>query len=180
MAGVVKNKEKGFSLLELLLVIGVGALLLLAGLATYQLVTEGNNVTEAKRLLSTAKIGIQNLYQSQSTYGGTSDSLNTIVASSGILPARNVIDEATGEMHDPWGNDFDIDVDGTDNTIFIITFDNLSRKSCVQLGTAFTSSIDSDLVNVNIEGDDYIDPTVSDAQTSCVNGSTNTIAWSFI
>ena len=51
----MKKTQSGFSLLELLLVVGVGALLLLAGLATYRLVSEGNNVNAATQMLNTLK-----------------------------------------------------------------------------------------------------------------------------
>ena len=106
-----QSNEKGFSLLELLLVIGVGALLLLAGLATYRIVTQGNNISEAIRLLNSAKIGMQTLYQNQTTYGAsTGDPLEDIAAQAGVFPARNVIDEDAGEIHDPWGEDITVTV----------------------------------------------------------------------
>jgi prepilin-type N-terminal cleavage/methylation domain-containing protein len=175
-----QSQEKGFSLLELLLVIGVGALLLLAGLATYRIVTQGNNVSSAVRLLNSSKIGIQTLYQNQSTYGSTGADLSVIAAQAGVFPARNVIDSATGQIRDPWGNDIVLEVGAADAATFVITLVNLPQEACVQLGTAFTPSSDSDFLDVTIQGDVYADPTVADAQSSCEAGATNTVAWTFI
>ena len=83
-----RSTERGFSLLELLLVIGVGALLLLAGLATYRIVTQGNNITEAQRLLNATKIGIQTLYQNQATYGADGDDITDVAVGGGVFPSR--------------------------------------------------------------------------------------------
>src|SRR5690606_13396578 len=55
MTTIQTNRESGFTLLELLLVIGVAALLLIGGIATYRLVSEGNKATEAIRQVLTIK-----------------------------------------------------------------------------------------------------------------------------
>src|SRR5690606_13141194 len=55
MTTIQTNRESGFTLLELLLVIGVAALLLIGGIATYRLVSEGNKATEAIRMVLTIK-----------------------------------------------------------------------------------------------------------------------------
>src|SRR5688572_7331469 len=64
-----KRGAKGFSLLELLLVVAVGAVLILAGLGAYRLVTENNNTNQATRLITTLKQQIQQAYQGQASYG---------------------------------------------------------------------------------------------------------------
>jgi type II secretory pathway pseudopilin PulG len=52
-------------LLELLLVIGVAALLLIGGIATYRLVSDGNRATESTRLLLTLRQETSNMAQQQ-------------------------------------------------------------------------------------------------------------------
>jgi prepilin-type N-terminal cleavage/methylation domain-containing protein len=73
MKTMPQNRESGFTLLELLLVIGVAALLLIGGIATYRLVSEGNKATEATRLLLTIRQEANVMAQSQGgVYSGLS------------------------------------------------------------------------------------------------------------
>ena len=173
-----RNTERGFSLLELLLVIGVGALLLLAGLATYRIVTQGNNVTEAQRLLNATKIGVQTLYQNQATYGADGDDITDVAVGGGVFPSRYVVG---GSPVDPWRND--ITITAQDPANFEITLTAVPEAACVALGTAFTPESDADFVSVTIEGDTYdlaTPPTVADVQGSCTTGANNDIVWNFI
>ena len=64
-----RTNEAGFTLLELLLVVGVGALLLIGGIATYRLVSEGNKVTDTTRMVMTIRNEAQNLSQGQGYTG---------------------------------------------------------------------------------------------------------------
>lgn len=169
------GKERGFSLLELLLVIGVGALLLLAGLATYRIVTEGNNVSETIRLLNAAKIGLQTLYSNQATYGTNGSDITEIAIEGGIFPARNVL--SATQTVDPWRNN--ITVNAVDPSNFTITLSNVPEAACVKLGTGFTPTTDADFVSVNINGEgDLTNPTVAEVQGDCDGDSD--IVWNFI
>jgi type II secretory pathway pseudopilin PulG len=60
-----RKTEAGFTLLELLLVVGVGALLLIGGIVTYRIVSEGNKAAETTRLIMTVRNEAQNLAQGQ-------------------------------------------------------------------------------------------------------------------
>lgn len=177
MTSELRNKQSGFSLLELLLVIGVGALLLIAGLATYRIVTEGNNVNEAIRILNSAKIGVQTLYQNQADYGADGNDITAIVVDGGAFPARNVVG---GTPLDPWRNDITVNaVNGVGDVGWTITFTGLNQAACGKLGMAFTPTTDSDFVSVDINAAGaQTDPTVAAVNTDCTDNST--IVWQFL
>jgi type II secretory pathway pseudopilin PulG len=140
------RREGGFTLLELLLVIGVAALLLIGGIATYRLVSDGNKATEATRLLLTLRQEAQVMAQQQ---GGT---YTGIVYSTAVTDPNNVF-VATGILRDQQNNPFNgpitINVNAADPALLDIAFDNVSRPGCVKLFTSITNPNEIDSVSVN-------------------------------
>jgi type II secretory pathway pseudopilin PulG len=168
-----RNKEAGFSLLELLLVVGVGALLLLAGIATYRLVTQGNNVNDAVRILATLKQQTQRAFQGQRTYGAGSV-VTTLVAME-AFPA-GVLDDSTPPVpYHPWGGQIDIVGAGQN---FEIHFDTVPSDACISLATTFNDE-DSDFVSLTIGGAAPASLSVADITTSCGTGATADMIWTF-
>ncbi len=177
------NREAGFSLLELLLVVGVGALLLLAGLATYRLITEGNNINAATTLLNTIKNQTQQLYANQGTYGGGGAGVaftDTLVRAR-AFPAGVV--DGGDTPRDPWGNPIVVSQTAADGLTFDITLTNITDANCIKLGMAFDPEIDADMLQIDIEGDVYDDatpPTINLVDGSCDGGANgNTLTWTF-
>ena len=140
-----KKLQAGFSLLELLLVVGVGALLLLAGIATYRQVVEDNKVNNATRILTIIKSEVQRAYQGQPDYG-TGD-ITTVLADMEAYPA-GVLDSAGAPKH-PWGGN--ITVAGAGAT-FAITFAALDKATCIELGSSLSADNDSDFNSLTIGG----------------------------
>ncbi len=170
-----RRNERGFSLLELLLVVGVGALLLLAGIATYRLVTQGNNVNDAVRILATLKQQVQRAFQGQSTYG-TGDITPTLVNLNGF--PSGVYDPGTGNATHPW-NDTILITGAT--TTFTIQFTQVPSDACIQLGTTFNEN-DSDFVSLQAGGStfDAATPvTVAGLTTACGAGGNVDMIWTF-
>ncbi|NBU58509.1 MAG: prepilin-type N-terminal cleavage/methylation domain-containing protein [Betaproteobacteria bacterium] len=169
----------GFSLLELLLVVAVGAVLILAGLGAYRLVSENNNTNQATRLLATLKQQVQQAYQGQASYGtgnlvddltalralptdlGTSGTGNTMVAKAMFGP---------------------ITITGN-NTTFSIGLTNVPKGACVRLGQQFTPQNANDFVSLQVATQSY-NQASSITQTallaSCNNqAASNTMTWTF-
>ncbi len=175
LKNTVQN-QKGFTLLELLLVVGVGAILLLAGIATYRLVTEGNNVNEAGRLLTTIKQQVQRLYQGQNTYGAAAD-ISTTLINAGVVTTTNT-DTAGTAIISPWNTPV---VVNSAVANFTISFLNLPEDACMQLSTVDVGN-DPDFVSVTIAGGTAITttPTVVQADTGCsATVANNDIVWTF-
>lgn len=169
-----RKNEAGFTLLELLLVVGVGAILLLAGIGTFQLVSQGNNVNEASRLLATIKSGVQGLYQGQTTYGTSGTSLDTILVNAGVFPP-NALDGTTPIT--PWNTNIDIVAEVAN---FTIEFNDLPQEACIQMFTNAIST-DTDFVQVIVTGGTAsAAPTLAEANTDCsATATSNDVVWTF-
>ena len=121
----IMKKEEGFTLLELLLVIGVAALLLIGGIATYRLVSEGNKATEATRLLLTIKQEAMVLAQQ----GGTDYT--------GIDMATLA---AVGAVRSPTQlNPYNGAINITGGATLTVEFQNVSQAGCLRLITAINN-----------------------------------------
>lgn len=155
------KNESGFTLLELLLVIGVAALLLIGGIATYRLVSEGNKATEATRMLLTLKQEALVLAQ-QSDDGYQGITKETLVAV-GALRSETQLNPYNGA----------IEIAGAADNM-TITFSNITRAGCIKLMTAINNP--NEVISVNGQ-----QPPISPATatTSCAEGNGNNIAWVF-
>lgn len=153
------RREGGFTLLELLLVIGVAALLLIGGIATYRLVSEGNKATESTRLLLTIRQEAQILAQ-QSGQGYT-DIDNAAMKTAGVLKSE--------DQKNPFNGDLTITGDAAGLTV---VFDGLSEAGCMKMITAINTP--NEVTSINGE----LPPlTASDAAGECDGGGS--ITWIF-
>lgn len=159
MNTTMMKKEDGFTLLELLLVIGVAALLLIGGIATYRLVSEGNKATEATRLLLTIKQEAMVLaQQSGADYAGID--MDTLAAV-GAVRTPNQLNPYNGA----------IAVAGA--ATFTVTFENVSRAGCIRLFTAINNP--NEVLSVNGQ----VPPIAPAAATAdCADGA-NQMVWVF-
>lgn len=168
-----QKTQKGFSLLELLLVVAVGAILILAGLAIYRNITSNTDVNEASRLLNVLKQETQRLYQGQATYAGLD---NTVLTNAGVVPARYTT--AAGVIDSPFAtNDVTAVINGADPAQFDIDIANVPADACTKLALEYNAN-DSDFVGLSIGGAAPIaNPTVADVSAPCVGGAQMT--WTF-
>lgn len=180
------RREDGFTLLELLLVIGVAALLLIGGIATYRLVSDGNKTTETTRLLLTIRQEASAMAQSQGgvytgvafagTGGGVDDA--SPLVTSGILRdgQRNAFNGSIAITTVP-------DAGGTVDGNLQIDLTGLPQSACTKLMQAINAP--SDVVSVTgTDGTAYteaagqIPVTAANAGTACnASGNTNTVTW---
>ena len=148
-----KQTEAGFTLLELLLVVGVGALLLIGGIATYRLVSEGNKVTDTTRLIMTVRNEAQTLSQGQG-YAG----VQTALEDAKII---------TTAQKNAFGGDFKVTGDAAALTI---TVDKLPVNACRKLAMSVKDQ------GVKLNG---AQPPIDLASTPCTAGDGNSLAWAF-
>ncbi len=80
-----KSKQQGFTLLELLLVVGIAAILIVAGITTYNLVNKSNQINEATRLVNTLMDQTRRMSSGTGTYVGA---LEDALWNTGSVPAR--------------------------------------------------------------------------------------------
>jgi type II secretory pathway pseudopilin PulG len=143
MREIQTTHESGFTLLELLLVVGVGALLLIGGIATYRQVTAGNQTNEAQRDLQRVASSVRTAYQSQNDY----TDLDTDTAIQlGVFPGLAVGTTPTNSF----GGDLTVAVNGTDSRLFDLTMTDVPEAACIQLATSIQDP--AELEELTIDG----------------------------
>lgn len=178
---ITKTRESGFTLLELLLVIGVAALLLIGGIATYRLVSEGNKTTDTTRLLLTIRQQTQTMAQQQGgSYTGLTYNTTTPDANNPLVVAGTLINQ----QRNPFAGNIVIDVSGANDINLSVQFTNIPKPACVRLMQAMTNP--SEVVSVGTATATYtsagatpqIPVSVANATAAC-NQTANNITWIF-
>ncbi len=173
MTKMTSTRQSGFTLLELLLVIGVAALLLIGGIATYRLVSDGNKTTDTSRLLLTIRQEAQTMAQQQNglytgiTFDSGSSSATSPLVVGGVLRDR---------QRSPFNGVIAITVVNSDQNISV-SFNNLPPSACEKLATAVNNP--SEVVSVSINGGAVTVPVTAAAAASGCNIALNTIVWVF-
>jgi len=140
------TNKRGFSLLELLLVVAVGAILLLSGLAVYRNVTSGAGVNDAVRLLNVLKQETQRLYQGEGTYPNNQDLSETLI-DAGVVPTTNI---RGGDTIIHSAGDGNVVVTGSNNDFFI-DFEGVEKPACMKIGSVYRGT-DPEFVRLRIDG----------------------------
>jgi prepilin-type N-terminal cleavage/methylation domain-containing protein len=176
------SKQSGFTLLELLLVIGVAALLLIGSIVTYRIITEGSKSTNAIRKLLTIKqeAGLLGQQQNQIYTGiaynsasgaGAADGGNSPLVTNGTLMMNE---------RNPFNGAIIVGPDGAGDINMSITFENVSQPGCIRLIQAIPAP--AEIVSVGTatatytSAADQIPVTATDASSAC-NQVSNNVTW---
>jgi prepilin-type N-terminal cleavage/methylation domain-containing protein len=165
-----RNKQKGFSLLELLLVVAVGAILILAGLAIYRNVTNQTEINESSRLLNVIKQETQKIFAGESTYPAN---IVPILINADAVPGSAVNGTA---LVNPYGGAITVIQNAGNNAQFNIVFNAVPQSACISLGTMYTNN-EPDFVNLRINAIATVAPTVAAVNTACA--AANVMTWTF-
>lgn len=150
MINASSKKQAGFSLLELLLVVAVGAVLILAGLGAYKLVSEGNAATQGIRQLQTLKQQVQQAFQGESNYGAAGGDMTAVLQSLRMLPPDMPLNGAN--LRNSFGGNTTVVTGAAPGDTFIITFNNVSTNACTKMAQTYSYNNASDLVSLTING----------------------------
>lgn len=173
---ITQNRESGFTLLELLLVIGVAALLLIGGIATYRLVSDGNKATETTRLLLTIRQETQAMAQQQGgIYTGIVFDSATASTTSPLIVG--------GILRDQQRNPFNgtIKIDPVANGLQV-ALGQISKSACIKVIQSINNP--NEVVSVGAGSASYsaaagtIPVTAANAAAAC-SAPTNVITWVF-
>ena len=173
-----RTKAKGFSLIELLLVLGVLAILLVAAFVVYPQVRDRNQANAEVANLTSIKANINNLYASR---GGSYQGLTTPIA----VQARAVPSSMVGNNFDgtvaptaAWGDNVTIVAGtGTQPREFVITYANVPEGVCLGLVSgAATNFQDVKVGGTTVFGTDgQFNP--GTAAIRCANAETRDVAF---
>lgn len=131
------RRSRGFSLVEILLVLGLLAVFLAAVFVTYPQVRGRNYVNiEQQRLLRTLAV-VKNLYATKQTY----DNLTTDVANQAkaFMPEANAGNYGPGQtIINVWGGEIEVSQHATNPAWLEIRYAGIPADACVQLATGVT------------------------------------------
>ncbi len=138
---VSHTHETGLGLMEILLVVGIGAVLLLGGLATYRMVLQDAKINKTIEGLLAIKNSVQKLFGVQSGYGVLP--LNGPVFRGGGFPSGFRVDASVDPPAVTHPLAGPVIVTGQNNH-FTIELRNISSGECVKIGKIFESEADDD------------------------------------
>lgn len=171
-----KNHNKGFSLLEILLVLAIAAALVIGAFVIYPKAQSSQRVQLESYNISTIQSGIKSLYTSVSNYNGLT---NQVALNADIFP-ENMVDGTTvrnsfkGVVNVLSGSTGPSGVAGSS---FIIQYMNVPAAECVKL----ISAVGSNFYIIQVTGTPVKSATVpldvATTTSACRNATTNTIVF---
>lgn len=150
---LIKNrKNKGFSLLEILLVLAIAAALVIGAFIVYPKVQAGARADAESKNISTIVAGIKSLYTSSSTYAGLT---NTVAANAKIFP-DNMLNGSSTTPINAWKGNVTVAAANTGpssatGSSFTIQYLAVPAAECAKIvsglaGNFYTVSVDSTAV----------------------------------
>ena len=152
MQTFTRNNARGFSLIELLLVLGVLAILLVAAFVVYPQVRDRNQANAEVSNLTTIKANINNLYASK---GGNYTGLtNTVALNARAYPQNMVIAAGADPVANPaaaaaaWGGAVTTVVNAGSARLFDITYAAVPDGVCLGLVSGAAGNFE----NITVDG----------------------------
>lgn len=177
-----RNTAKGFSLIELLLVLGVLAILLVAAFVVYPQVRDRNQANAEVSNLTTIKANINNLYASR---GGNYEDLSNVIAINARAYPPNMVSGTTANS--AWGSPVNVAANAAatagmqPNRSFTITYNAVPEGVCLGMVSGAAGNFADITIDNNsvIQGDDgdgtQFDPGA--AAAACASDGTRNIAF---
>lgn len=180
----INRKRKGFSLLELLLVLGIIAALIVAAFIVYPKVRTSQIVDAEAKNIATIRAGLLALYSATSNISGVN---NTVGINAQIFP-DNMLVKSGGTVSDVVnGFKGKVSLSSTNfvsmgKVVFNISYANIPQEACVKLVSAVAPSMAIISVNGNYAKSELsnVDWDVATASSACTaGGAISTIIFSF-
>lgn len=161
------KRNKGFTLIEILMVISVIALISIGAFTFFTQAMDSARSSQAKQSVNGLIVSVRDLYQGQPDY---SDLDTQTVIDAGIVPSSWAVNN--GDIENNFGGPVEVNVASDDASRFTITFGGVPETACVEIATMNTN-----IESVTIGGGDEITTIpapVSDATSDC-SGEDNEI-----
>jgi len=144
-----KKKMRGFTLIEVLLVVGFIALASIGVYITYNKVQSGNAANTESRNIDTIRAGIKNIYGGSTNY---KDLSNQVALQARIVPDNMRTADSNTAITNSFGGAVVIATTrfpgaGAENNAFTITYDGVPIDVCAKLATGAGAGFN--LVTVN-------------------------------
>lgn len=148
---MIRRSRKGFSLLELLLTLGIIAGLIVAAFIVYPKVQAYRNVKIEASNVSTLKAEISSLYSSTIGSMPNSYSLNGVLINAKVVPENMIIGS---KIRNVWGGDvYTGTYDIANASAFVIQYNHVPRDECAKLVMETATGFEQVVVGSEVSGD---------------------------
>lgn len=145
------RKKKGFSLLEILLVLGIISGAIILAIIIYPKITSANNVKTEVANAGLIKSGVQSLYASSSNPPLNSD-MNSLLIKANVIP-ENMI-QGTNKIQNVWSGDVYVGTTTINGKIaFAVQYNHVPAADCIKMVTSASTGFDQIVVSAGSGGD---------------------------
>ncbi|ENN9152056.1 TPA: prepilin-type N-terminal cleavage/methylation domain-containing protein [Escherichia coli] len=183
---LLKNKrksKKGFSLLELLLVLGIIAALVVAAFIVYPKVQASQRAQAESNNIATIQAGVKALYTSASSFTGLT---NTVAVQAKIFPDNMLSGSGTtAKPINAFKGNVTLAAAATGpssaaGSSFTITYDNEPAAECVKIATAAAGNFYITTVGTKVVKAAGGTLDVAATAAACTNATSNTLVFTSI
>jgi len=179
-ARMPRRKRRGYSIVEIGLVLIVVAVLVSAVIVAFYQVQTSSRQSQATNLVNELYSGVQDLYRSSTSYGAANANLVVILEGAGKLPpigrrdANGVPNSGDETVVTPFGELVTVVSVGATGQSFRISLLNYTRANCIAFMTNYVDRTleQSGLVGVTSNGVAFTFPlSVATINTGCADGT---------
>ena len=174
---LIKRRQNGFSLLEILLVLAIAAALVIGAFIVYPKVQAAARADAESKNISTIVAGVKSLYTSSSTYTGLT---NEVAINAKIYP-DNMINGTSTTPINAWKGEVtiaaaDTGSSGVEGSSFTITYKSVPAIECAKIVSSTAGNFYIMKVNDNVvKASDGVLDIAATAEKCNAGGNTNTI-----
>lgn len=145
------KRKKGFSLLEILLVLGIVAGAIILALIIYPKITGANNVKTEVSNVGLIKSGVQSLYASSSNPPSNSN-MNSLLIKADLIPDNMV--QGTANIQNVWSGDVYVGTTTINGkTAFAVQYNHVPAAECIKMVSSASTGFDQIVVAAGRAGD---------------------------
>lgn len=145
------KRKKGFSLLEILLVLGIISGAIILALIIYPKITGANNVKTEVSNAGLIKSGVQSLYASSSN-PPLNTNMNSMLIKANLIPDNMV--QGTAKIQNVWSGDVYVGTTTINGkTAFAIQYNHVPAAECIKMVTSASTGFDQIVVAAGRAGD---------------------------
>lgn len=145
------KRKKGFSLLEILLVLGIISGAIILALIIYPKITGANNVKTEVSNAGLIKSGVQSLYASSSNPPSNSN-MNSMLIKADLIPDNMV--QGTDKIQNIWSGDVYVGTTTINGkTAFAVQYNHVPAAECIKMVTSASTGFDQIIVAAGRAGD---------------------------
>lgn len=171
----INKRQKGVSIIEVMMVMGIIALIIISVLAYFRTMTEATNVRVEAKNLRSITTNVEMLYAFHTDYFGLN---NDVIKQSGVLPNRMTIGTVGTNIGTAWGkvnavtfNRVAPPIIAAGSIGFQITYNGMSDDSCADFASGLYQEYDLVTINgINVA-------TVPTIINACALNAVNTVAF---